>query len=383
MIAQMTEPPLDAPHEDWLVWADAMQEIGDPRGELIALGHPLAFVKAHAERLLGRTLGRHVRKGDIVVTRWRHCYADEIELRVTDDREGPQLVVDALGAPCAQTLRGIGIAGVTSSTGPVVSLGRTLGWLRESTLPPSLVALALVDDRAREVDHLVSRHRAPGPNLVEFGPLHEVWRAFAQIERLTMVVADPGQVQFARIQLPKLRSFTLDTLCWVQGLGDLLARAQWPMLRTLELRCCDGWLDNQPSDARAYRTVYTHDRVPGAVGGTRFETPWELELQPLFEALAKHSLERLALTSFDDGAGILAALRHVSCAVEELALDDSAFDTHHVERLLQLPMMAALQRLSLERVKLATARGLRGRGLDVVHSCRPTAPTYRYVVGME
>ncbi len=35
----IAEPSLDAPDEDWVVWADAMRQLGDPRGELVALAH--------------------------------------------------------------------------------------------------------------------------------------------------------------------------------------------------------------------------------------------------------------------------------------------------------------------------------------------------------
>jgi hypothetical protein len=377
----MTEPPLDAPDEDWLVWADAMQEQGDPRGALIALGHPLAFVKEHAEQLFGRTLGRHIRKGDIVVTKWRRYHADELELRIADSSE--QLVVDTLAAPCAHRLRGLAIAGVPASDGPVVNLHRPIDYLREWRIPPSIVSLSLIDDRARAVDHLLARNYQPGENLVDFGPLFELWLRFAQLEHLKIVAADPGQIRYMRIQLPNLRSFTHHSLVWVQGLGDLLSRARWPALRALELRCCDGFLDNNPSDARAYRSIYAHDEPRGLPAGERFDTPWEVELQPLFESLGDRPLDRLALTSFDDADGILAALDHCRCAVDELVLDDSGLDTMDVDRLARHPIMARVKRLSLQRVKLPSAKGLQGLGVEVVHSCNPRAPTYRYVVGME
>lgn len=383
IITAMDEPPIDAPDEDWLVWADAMQQIGDPRGELIALDHAPAYVKAHADALFGRPLGRHVRKGDVAITKWRRCDPDELELRVADEIDGPQLVVDALAAPCADTLRGLTIAGVTPSKGPTLSLARTLGWLRESRLPPSLVSLALVDDRARAVDHLLSRDIEPGENLVAFGPLAELWRAFAELERLTMVVADPAQIQFQVIRLPKLTAFTLHALTWANGLGDMLALSQWPALRALELRCCDGFFDTNPTDERAYRSVYQYDRARDPVGGRRFDTPWEEYLQPVFGSLAGRALDRLALTSFDDADGILAALDHCASPVAELVLDDSALDTRHVERLARHRVMAGVRRLSLQRVKLPSARALQRAGLEIVHSCRPAAPTYRYVVGME
>ena len=381
----IAEPPLDAPDEEWLVWADAMQQVGDPRGELIALGYRDAYVRKHGEALFGPVLGRHVRKGDIRVTRWRRCYADELELRIADAALGPQLVVDVLRSPAAATMRGLSIAGLASPRGDGVDLSATLGWLRESELPRTLTSLALVDDRARSVDHLISRNYGPGPNLVVFGPLAELWQAFAHLEELRMVVADPGQIQYQFIRLPALRAFTLHALCWVEGLGDMLANARWPQLSSLELRLTEGTIANNPNDARAYRSVYHYDRQRESFDGTPLPSNWHIELETLFESLAALPLERLALTSFWNASEVLSLLEDfpLPASLVELDLSDSAFDRADAERLANNPLMLQLRRLVLERVKLPSPRALVGVGPEVVHSCAPAAPTYRYIVGME
>jgi hypothetical protein len=381
----IAEPPLDAPDEEWLVWADAMQQVGDPRGELLALGYSSPYVKYHAETLFGRVIGRHIRKGDLVVTRWRRCYADEIELRIDNAADGPQLVVDLANAALPH-LRGISIAGIGE-----VDLSTTLGWFRESSLAKSITSLQLVDDRARAVHHLVSRDFEPGPNLVDFGPLAPLWHEVPQLEQLVMYVADPAQIRFQRPKLPALRAFALRSLAWVEGLGDLIANAQWPELRALELRLVESYLENNPDDAGAYRSIYRHLRERDPIGGGVFggdaptNAPWRLELVSLFEAIAKLSLERLALTSWADNYAFMDAFAQFvpPPTLVELDFSDSAIDHVGASRLADHVVMVQLKRLVLERVRLPSPKPLEGFGVEITHSCAPYAPAYRYVTGME
>ena len=347
------EPPLDAPDEEWLVWADAMQEIGDPRGELLALRHPAAYVLEHADALFGPRLGAHVRAGDAVITAWQRHLPLDIELRVADRKHGPQLVVDLSAAACAPTLRGLTIAGVGT-----VELDLTLGWFRETALARTIKSLALVDDDARARTHLVSPAEDPPPNAVRFGPLHEVFHACTELETFKMVLADPGQLQFYGIRAPALRSFTLHALCWVNGLADMLANPRWPQLRAFELRTCETYLDN--------------DDI--------FPRGWALELAPLFDALRELPLERLAITSWlvHDVLDLLEG--PLPPTLTELDLSDSGFDEHAAARLASNPLLGRLRRLVLERVRLASPALLRGKGTQVIHSCSPTAPTYYHII---
>jgi hypothetical protein len=381
----IAEPDLDAPDDDWLVWADAAQQEGDPRGELVALSLEGklgdGFVRKHGERLVGRTLGRHVRRGDCRITRWRRCYPDEVELRIDDAAKGPQLVVDLLSAPCAERLRGLAIAGVaTSNRTAELDLSTTLGWFRESQLPPDLASFALIDDRAREVDHLVSRDFRPGPNLVRFGSLAELWPVLDRIEHFKLVVADPGQVQFCTIRLPVARSFTLHSLCWAEGLSNMLANAVWPRLAALELTLSEPQVANDPDDSRAYRVVHRVDHRRAAAFGEPHPNHW-MELAPLLERVPQ--LERLALRSFANSS-VLDLLDDAELpALVELDLSDSSFDRFDAERFARSPLAHRLRRLVLERVRLATPRHLASLPCEIVHSCAPAAPTYRYVVSRE
>jgi hypothetical protein len=349
----ISEPQLDAPDEDWLVWADAMQQIGDPRGELLALGHADAYVRAHADALLGRTLGRHLRDDHLRITKWRRYLPEEIEMRIGAAAWGPQLVVEVASAERMRALRGVTIAGVPRNE--PISLAQTLGWFRESSLAPTVTSLALVDDHARAMTQLHSETDEPPPNLVHFGPLGELWLACPQLEHLKLVVADPGQIQFQVIRLPALRSFTLHQLAWVEGLADMLANSRWPQLTSFETRLVDIF----------------HGRVLPA--------PYP-DVQPLLRSFHRLPLERLALTSWQmwDPVEILEAELP---ALVEVDLSDSNFGERHAERFVVDPLMRQLRRIILEGVRLRSPALLEAAGPEIVHSYSEMSPTYRHVVG--
>ena len=389
------EPPLDAPDEEWLVWADAMQQIGDPRGELIALEpHPArhaAHVKQHADALFGRTVGRYVRKGDMRVT-WRRARVDIVEVRIDEHANGAQMFADLIGSPIAPQMRGLAIAAVAPAESrgrnlPALDLTTPIGWFREMEIPRNWTSLALIDDRARAAEYMITRDFQPEPNLVDLGPLATLWPSVAHLEELRIVVADTTPLQLGTIRLPELRAFTLHSLYWAEGLGALLANAQWPKLASLELRLVDDFTINDPDDAKAYMRVYGRDdngRDDVAFSRPRERLDWRGELEPLAASLEKLPLERLALTSAHDVDIVLEMLEsHAMPHLRELDLSDGAFDTKDAERLANNPLVLQLRRLVLERVAAPSAKALAGLAAEVVHSCAPNRPTYRYVVGWE
>jgi hypothetical protein len=202
---------------------------------------------------------------------------------------------------------------------------------------------------------------------------------------LKLVLADPGQVQLALLRLPALRSFTLHSLCWVQGLGDMLARSRFPALRSLELRLCETFLENNPDDARAYRTIYTHQRERDPIGGGHpTHSHWREELPPVLDMIRTLPLERLALTSWLDVYGVFDTLAAATFppSLVELDFSDSGFDDVAASRLANLNVMLQLKRLVLAGVPLRQPQLLDGFGVDIVRS-HGAGATHRYVVGME
>ncbi len=390
----ISEPPLDAPDEEWLVWADAMQQIGDPRGELIAFAnHPrqlAAHVRQHANQLFGSTIGHYVREGTMRVT-WRRAVPDLVEVRIDRESNGPAMLAELVHSPIAPRMRGVTIAAIPPPQSgrhqlEVLDLTPTLGWFREMEIPRNWTSLALIDDRARAVDHMLTRDFEPEANLVTFGPLPTLWPAVPHLEELHLVVADPGQVQFGTIRLPALRSFALDCLYWAEGTGQLLARAEWPKLTSIALRFVEDFTVNDPDDTAAYRQLYRHypRRDHPFESRPRDFVDREDDLRPLFESLQDVPLERLALTSFQDTNLVLTMLeQHAFPELLELDLSDSAIDTAGLERLAESPLLAQVCRLVLERVAAPSAMMFSSRNLEVRHSYEPRAPTYRYVVGWE
>lgn len=386
----IVEPPLDAPDEDWLVWADAMQQLGDPRGELVALAsHPdqlAKHVKRHADRLLGPTLGRLLRKGTLRTT-WRRAQPDIVELRIDQHTNAPQLLASLIQSEIAPLMRGLTIAAIPPRDG-LLDLTQTIGWFREMEIPRNWTSLSLVDDRARAVDHMITRDFQPEPNLVDFGPLGTLWPAVQHLEELTLVVADPAQVRLVPFRLPELRSFTLHCLYWTDGVGAFLANATWPKLSSVELRVVEDFTLNEPSDKRAYRTVYGYDTPDATDASACYArdgyTNRAADLEALFQSFEALPLERLAVTSFNDGDLVLGLLeRHSFPSLVHLDLSDSAISAADLDRLANNPLLLQLQRLVLERVTAPTTKALAGLSIDVRHSCSPSAPTYRYVVGWE
>jgi hypothetical protein len=359
----IAEPSLDAPDEDWLVWADAMQQIGDPRGELIALGHPDAYIAKHADALLGRSLARHLRKDQVRVSRWRRCYPDEIEIRIGDVNEGPELVSNVFNAPRAARMRSLVVAGVPrdlhSEHPRPVDLAWAIEWICRRDLcplPPELRELSLVDDRARDVDLLLSRDWNPDTNLVDFGPLISIYQQLPHLEALTVVTADPGQVRFTPIRLPNLRSFTLRCLRWSPGLGPFLANAQWPQLRLLDLCLVESFIDEEPDDTGAYAPIWTTDRARHIPSPQKLER--DLELEPLFDSLARLPLERLVLRSFDSADAVVDALLAADLpeTLVEIVLADCTLDAAHLEILASLPIRVIGTPARAPRYRFITTR---------------------------
>lgn len=380
------EPPLDAPDEEWLVWSDAMQQAGDPRGHLIALaGHPELLAKhvaKYSNQLFGPAIGRQYRKGVVDVT-WRRARPDVVELKLEEKVNGPQVLSELISSPIATSMRALSIAAVPPGQRQL-DITSVIEWFRGVELPRTWTSLAFVDARARAVDHMLTRDFAPEPNLVIFGPLGTLWPTLQHLEELTLVVADPAQVEFGRIDLPELRAFTLHCLYWTDGTGQRLAEARWPNLRSLDLRLVEDFTINDPSDQKAYRSVYNH--------GSGTDDPFHSsardyvarvdDLEPLFTSLEEVPLERLAVTSFNDANLVLELLEHHPfLALTHLDLSDSALAVGDLERLANNPLLLQLRELVLERITAPTAKAL--RAFPVRHSCNPRAPSYRYVVGWE
>ncbi|MDF2695708.1 MAG: hypothetical protein K0S65_4091 [Labilithrix sp.] len=393
-MTQPIPPSLDAPTADWLVYADALQEARDPRGELIVLNEAAsggasvterdAFVNQNAEALLGGAGARI----DAYRLKWRFCFVESAEVVVRTGDDAKQLVADLLASPAAAHVREIALVGVQ----PIDLTGAME--LLAAKLPASCRSVAFIDERASKTTRLVSRDFDPDANLVTLGSLEPFWN-LPQLERVHASVADGQAIELGTVNAPNLRSFVFHSLRYAGSYGDPspvtapLAGAVWPKLESFELRLPETWVANVPDDADAYVPVYSgndewEDRMDEAEDGENEGVNWQ-ELDPLLRQLAKSPLKRLALTSFDSADSLLGMLAAAGlpATLEELDLSDSSVASADWF-LANKALLAPLKRLVLERTSLSDddAKKLAGLGPEIVHSSGGGA-RYRFVVGCE
>lgn len=395
MPANLPMPALDAPASDWLVFADALQEARDPRGELIVLNQAAAdgravaardaFVAEHADALLGAA-GPYVAHYRIA---WRHCLVDAVDIRLAAGDPQREIVAALLASPAAAHVRSIRLVGVTDDR-RTVSLSDAMAALAASR-PPSCTSVAFVDDRAERSTLLVSRDFEPNANLVTFGSLDPFW----SYEHVALVVADVEQIDLGTVDAPELESFRLACLCATDFEGqapvvERLAAARWPKLREIELRLPETWLANIPTEEGAYVALYTEkeDRLDEAEDGETEGASWA-QLGPLLANLSKCPLRRLALTSIQSSASLLDAIANAGLppTLEELDLSDGHLGPEEADWMLaHRALFAPLRRLVLERTTLpeADAKRLQALGIEVRWSSSGgDRARYRYVVGSE
>lgn len=397
MTAHLTQPSIHAPSSEWLVYADALQEARDPRGELIVLNHAAdegksiaerdAFVTGNAEALLGEAGSRI----DAYRLRWRFCFVDSAEVVVRPNDDGSKLVADLLASPAAAHLRELAVVGVMGEQ-PVELTPAMVAVAQK--LPTSCTTLRFIDDRASKTTLLASRDFEPEQNGVLLDTLEPFWK-IPTLERLHVSVTDAHQIELGKIEAPSLRSFVFHNLRFADTIGDArgmigkLASAAWPNLEELEIRLPETWVANVPDDTGAYVECYAgnddwEDRMDEAEEGENEGVDWS-DLRPLLEALKKSRLKRLALTSFDSWQSLLDTIAAAGLppALEELDLSDSSIGD--VEWFLgNEPLLAPLKRLVLERTSITDedAKRLASLGPAIVHS-NGTGARYRYLVGCE
>ncbi len=390
-IPAMTRPELAAPIADWLVYGDALQAIGDPRGELVHLVHAVsegritadvcdAFVRAHWEALLGTTMTRHA---DAYTFEWQLCALRGATIRMT--AQSQDLVARLMQAEASRDLCAVTLVGETSKDLRAVDLRPAMQQLLE--LAPDVTSFAFIDARAARSHSLTDATRG----LVRLAPLAPF---LARAEHLTLEVTDARELDFGDFVAPALRSFALRCLRFtdegVQTMAARLASLDAPRLETFELRCVEHWQVGARERPRA-PYVDDFDGDDDADGtrddGTNDGVDWR-QLDGLFAALAHAPLRRLALTSFDSAPSLLDALwvMRLPATLEELDLSDSRLDAANVDWLLdRREVFGKLARLRIERVSLAPADAVRLEALGpaIVYSHDARSPAYRDVSSWE
>lgn len=398
-MTRVAEPAHDASAAEWGVYADALQESGDPRGELVALNLAVAagmspadrdaYVTKHAQALFGAAA---VHRAAYRVTSWIGCLADAVEIRITSGDDARAVTSAFLACPLATGTRELALIGAAVGSA-VLDLAPAVEELFEAR-PPRCTTFAFVDERAANTTRLSSRNFDPPENLVTFGNLDVVW---PHAERVRIVCADSHQLALGPIVAPALRSLTLHCLRYGTSYGEpsphnaALATARWPQLRELELRLPEEFATNIVADDDSYNPQYAGDedfadRMDEAdADGESYEATEWAQLAGVLANLQQVPLERLALTGFSSFEQLLETLQAAGLPATLVELDLSESSVSSAEWFLEnKAMFARLGRLVLRDVRMTSeeAATLAGLGPEIVHS-EGDGPRYRYVVGSE
>jgi hypothetical protein len=399
-MTRIAQPDRNAPASEWTVYADALQEANDPRGELIALNQAVAkgmstadrdaYVAKHRAALFGPAADH---ADSFRVTEWVGCLADAVEVRIAATESAGAVMTAFLASPLAAA-HAITLAGVPTGR-TTVDVSAALAKL-VAQWPANARVLALVDQRAAGTTMLASRDMEPPQNLVRFGDLGGVWK-LPHLEELRIAVADSHQLELGTIDAPELRHFTLENLRYSSPYeGDapisaVLAKASWPKLESFALRCTEEYMANVIADEGAYIEYYFgnedwEDRMDEAeIDGENVEgTNWG-QLQAVLENLKKSPVKRLALTSFDSTQSLLQTIASAGLppTLEELDLSDSSISS--IDWFTEnKALFFKVKKLVLDNTMITDedAAALGSLGPTIQHK-NGRAPQYRYIVGQE
>lgn len=224
--------------DDWLVYADALAQTGDPRGELVSVGVNLARGHGDAKLLRAREDALLQANADlwfgkfVSVDDWRECFGwtlktgfwGRIRFWVDDahqDTDIPKALAYALAHPSAKFLRELDL-GLTSSEGDANYDGCIRALTKHGPLP-SLRRMTIGDFEFPEQSEI---------SWVSVGDVGRLWPLLPGLLQLTL--------QGAGIELGTPRSASLRTLVIHTGglsrtAGESLGRAELPGLERLEL----------------------------------------------------------------------------------------------------------------------------------------------------
>jgi uncharacterized protein (TIGR02996 family) len=224
--------------DDWLVYADALAESGDPRGELVTIGVNLArgqgdparlreredaLLQAHAEAWFGK----FVEDDD-----WRECFGwtlktgfwGRIRLWVDYDHSGTDIgkaLAYALAHPSAKFLRELDL-GLPSADGDAGYEG-CIDAIDDHGALPSLRRLAVGDFAFPDESEI---------SWVRVGNVGDLWPHLTGLEELRLQGANIG------LGTPKsksLRTLVLRTGGLPSEAGESLGRAELPNLEQLDV----------------------------------------------------------------------------------------------------------------------------------------------------
>jgi uncharacterized protein (TIGR02996 family) len=296
--------------QPYLVYADWLQQRGDPRGELIALdaaaGQDVtearaALLETHAAALLGGAAA-HVagKRNNPLRLDWRlgHVRAARLDLAGCTTREpADEILRQLLALPVARLLEELTIGMVRRDGKEESDYDPLFAALAATPQPPPLRSLTVGDFQFS--------YDCP----INWAKLGEVSRLWPRYPRLRSLVFQGTSLKLGAIQLPELRSFEARSGGLHRNTVQSIAGARWPLLERLVV-----WTGNL--------------ETPGT---SRAE-----HLQPILDGVGLPRLRHLGIVNSQSANQIAAALAtaKVLPQLETLDLSLGALTHHGVEALL-------------------------------------------------
>jgi len=206
------------------VYADWLEEQGDPRGVFAALSangrqDELAwFLRHDSAALWGELAGHAEAQWDLV---WAHGFLDELRISAptyTQRNSSSEVMSKVLALPVCRLLRVVGYAdpGDTDRTDTFDAVAR-------SFVAPSLRGLEVNAPSGRENDM----------SMLGYGTLSTAWAALPALERLRVRGGGPGQL--GRVSHDVLTHFIRESGGLREEELEAIVTAHWPRLQHLEV----------------------------------------------------------------------------------------------------------------------------------------------------
>ncbi len=284
--ATIDESPDDV--NAWLVWSDAMQGVGDPRGELVALaqaGKPVTEALARALPTLAPGLSAVMKKPDELLQHltFHMGLPRRVVFRVMDDEKASQaqVVAAVMGAPLGRFVREVHL-GLTSEDGESNDWSASLEALGPSGVGVRSLLLGAFDyPDEMEI------------SWVNWGDVSAVWT----LPRLQHLHLRGGHGELGAMSSVTLESLTIETGGLSRADFDRVLSAKLPALTSLTLWTGD---ENYGGDTGPDDIVALLDRAPAGLTTLGIENCGYAH--ELIDVFAKHRVtKQLRQLSFKNG----------------------------------------------------------------------------------
>ncbi len=311
--AAIDEDPFDP--RAYAVLGDYLQELGDPRGELIA------------RQLGARSVTNELAAAEIIATLGQppgvqFHYANGYARSARIDPGTAKGTKDALAHPSGRFLVELHV--LSSSRDNNAPLTGTINAI-SAALRPTLRVLHLGVRMTGALCHAEER---------ELGDMSALWASLPRLEVLELL---GNRASFGTIDAPRLRSFDWSTSILTADAAAALAKARVPALQHLTLSCATTTERPETTAMRALGTLLARDDLPALThlslqDVTNADKLIEiLAASPLLRRLTRFELVRSDLT--DTGALTIIANHGAFTHLEEFELHFNEVPTERIEQL--------------------------------------------------